>query len=182
MNIKYVIIVSCFASSYITAMDLQSLTADLQAKKEQAAKLSKKIYVECLENKSSEDVVVSFQTPVGKKSFPLKATMGKQVVYLNELITLTQLKGKPDYMTSLIVEKQTGKDDPYREMTIFLALNCSSGKSFNATTFPPIQGHTSTSGLNVDEIQTSQGIAIDAIIAGDRFMDSTVTCRSRQLK
>lgn len=138
--------------------------------------------MENLQNKSSEDVVVSFQTPEGKKSFSLKATMGKQVVYLNELIKLTQLKGKPEYLASLMVEKQTGQDDPYRQMTIFLALNCSSGKSFNATTFPPIQGHTRTSCLNLDEIQTSQCIAIDAIIAGDRFMDSTVTCRSRQLK
>ncbi len=173
MNIKYVIIVSCFASSYITAMDL---TADLQAKKEQAAKLSKKIYVGCLENKSSDDVVVSFQTPEGKKSFPLKATTGRQVVLLNELIKLTQLKGKPDYMASLEVQKQTGEDDPYKQMIIYLSLNFTSSKSFNVTTFPPIQGHTNTSSLNVDEIKKSEKIFVDAIIAGDRFMDSEVTC------
>lgn len=178
MNIKYFILVACLTSSYIVAMDLQQLTADLQAKKEQAAKLSKKIYVGSLENKSYSDVIVSFDTPEGKKSFPLAATVDKQVVYLHELIKLTQLKGKPDYMGSILVEKQSSNsDDPYKQMTIFLALNFSNSCSFGATTFPPIQGHRSTSNINLDEIKKSQEIVVDAVIEGIRFKDSTVSCR-----
>lgn len=181
MSIKYLILVACLTSSYIAAMDLQQLTADLQAKKEQATKLSKKVYVGSLENKGYSDVTVSFDTPEGKKSFPLKATADKQVVYLNELIKLTQLKGKPDYMASLIVEKQTANQaDPYKQMTIFLALNFSESKSFSATTFPPIQGHTSTSCINLDDIKKSEGIVVDAVIEGVRFRESKVACRLKQ--
>lgn len=178
MNIKYFILVASLTSSYIVAMDLQQLlNADL-AKKEHAARLSKKIYVGSLENKSYSDVIVSFETPEGKKSFELKSTANKQVVYLHELIKLAQLQGKPDYMGSILVEKQSSNsDDPYKQMTIFLALNFSNSCSFGAATFPPIQGHRCNSNINLHEIKKSQEIVVDAVIEGVRFKDSTVTCR-----
>lgn len=149
----------------------------LKTRQEEAEKLSKKIYLGKFQNSTHDDVIVKFESPNGAKIIPLQVTSIPTIYYLNELIKLTQLKGKPNYLATITVEKLLPKDDQYKQMSFHVSLDYEN-KFFAVSVFPPIPYCQKSSGLELSMVNTPYGIIIDGEIAGDCFSDSKVACRA----
>lgn len=183
MNMKCFFYVFCLMSNFMPAMDrIAIISQTLKMCQQEAEQLSKKIYLGKFQNSTGTDVVATFESPNGLKSIQLKADDPKSqiltIYHLNNLIKLTQLKGKPDYIGGVNFQI-SNNGHPYKQMSLssfdlYLSLSYSENKFFAASFFCS----QNYSKLDLNMVNTPHGIIIDGTIAGDYFSQSKVECRA----